>query len=292
MGEITQSLEVLGLKAGASKEEVRHAYRELAMVWHPDRFAAGSELQAKAHEKFRDLNLAYRCLMGREWEEGAPVVEPESPEPPVAEEAQVESKPNRTALSILVAAVLVLAAGGGVWFTRLRSNASQKATETVVAEREPNLLNTLEQRGDCTVTEVPEGLLLAGQGQLMTRDKYTPPFVIDATAKTDLTNIRLYYGKGVVILNWEMNPSELRYHDPKTGAIEAVAGKGRVAAGEWVRVEWALEPNGATLTVNGEERAKFSGDYRELRETIGIGPAVGSELTIKSLRIRPRAGAH
>jgi len=37
--------------------EIRAAYRELAMVWHPDRFPQDSPLQAKAQDKLRELVL-------------------------------------------------------------------------------------------------------------------------------------------------------------------------------------------------------------------------------------------
>lgn len=38
MKDIEQYFEILGLKTGASLDEVKGAYRDLVKVWHPDRF--------------------------------------------------------------------------------------------------------------------------------------------------------------------------------------------------------------------------------------------------------------
>lgn len=54
--------EILGLEPGASPEEVKQAYRDLAKVWHPDRFPNDPRLQQRAHEKLKDINEAYERL--------------------------------------------------------------------------------------------------------------------------------------------------------------------------------------------------------------------------------------
>ena len=55
-------LATLGLEAGASREDVRKAYRDLSKVWHPDRFAEDPTLQRKAEEQLKAINQAYRNL--------------------------------------------------------------------------------------------------------------------------------------------------------------------------------------------------------------------------------------
>lgn len=56
------ALNTLGLKAGASQQEVRRAYLDLVNVWHPDRFANDARLQAKAAEQLRAIVDAYAFL--------------------------------------------------------------------------------------------------------------------------------------------------------------------------------------------------------------------------------------
>jgi DnaJ-class molecular chaperone len=60
--EIDRCIEMLGLKPGASKEEVNEAYRDLASVWHPDRFANNLRLQKKAEERLKEINAAYEYI--------------------------------------------------------------------------------------------------------------------------------------------------------------------------------------------------------------------------------------
>lgn len=57
---------VLGLPRGASDEEVHAAYRDLAQVWHPDRFSHNERLKAKADRNFARINEAYQVLQDRE----------------------------------------------------------------------------------------------------------------------------------------------------------------------------------------------------------------------------------
>ena len=61
-GKINRCIEMLGLKPGASQEELVQAYRDLANVWHPDRFADNPRLQKKAEEKIKEINAAYEYI--------------------------------------------------------------------------------------------------------------------------------------------------------------------------------------------------------------------------------------
>jgi curved DNA-binding protein CbpA len=56
-------LEVLGLKPGASAQELKAAYRDMAKVWHPDRFTHDPRLQQKAQEKLKEINDAYQQML-------------------------------------------------------------------------------------------------------------------------------------------------------------------------------------------------------------------------------------
>ena len=55
--------EVLGLQKGASTEEIKKAYRKLAVKWHPDKWQQASEAEKKkAEDNFKELAEAYDVL--------------------------------------------------------------------------------------------------------------------------------------------------------------------------------------------------------------------------------------
>jgi molecular chaperone DnaJ len=53
---------VLGIKEGASYDEIKRAYRELAKKYHPDKYR-NNPLADLADEKMREINEAYETLM-------------------------------------------------------------------------------------------------------------------------------------------------------------------------------------------------------------------------------------
>ena len=63
--ELDRAYEVLGVKPGVSDRELKAAHRDLAKVWHPDRFGHDPRLQEKAQEKLKEINEAYEQLISR-----------------------------------------------------------------------------------------------------------------------------------------------------------------------------------------------------------------------------------
>jgi uncharacterized membrane protein YkvA (DUF1232 family) len=54
---------VLGVRRGASRQEITHAYREQMKLYHPDRVAdLGDELREVAHRKAVEIQRAYEVL--------------------------------------------------------------------------------------------------------------------------------------------------------------------------------------------------------------------------------------
>ena len=54
---------ILGVKDGASQEEIKKAYRQLAKEHHPDKFVNASDSENKFHEnKMKEINEAYENL--------------------------------------------------------------------------------------------------------------------------------------------------------------------------------------------------------------------------------------
>lgn len=57
------AMDVLELTEGASQDEIKKAYRRMAMKYHPDKVSVlGDEEKKKAEEKFKDVKQAYDIL--------------------------------------------------------------------------------------------------------------------------------------------------------------------------------------------------------------------------------------
>ncbi len=55
--------QILGIDRKASQSEIRHAYKELANKYHPDKVShLGKEFQALAERRFREIQEAYEKL--------------------------------------------------------------------------------------------------------------------------------------------------------------------------------------------------------------------------------------
>jgi hypothetical protein len=70
--ELDRAYDVLGVKPGVSDRELKAAHRDLAKVWHPDRFQHDPRLQEKAQEKLKEINEAYEQLISRHKRRAAP----------------------------------------------------------------------------------------------------------------------------------------------------------------------------------------------------------------------------
>ena len=92
-----RAYEVLGVKPGVSERELKAAHRDLAKVWHPDRFLHDPRLQEKAQEKLKEINEAYDQLTSRKVPPKPPPPPPPryEREPPPVTVVTVESTPVR-----------------------------------------------------------------------------------------------------------------------------------------------------------------------------------------------------
>jgi preprotein translocase subunit Sec63 len=53
---------VLDLPPSASLEEVRQSYRDMVVIWHPDRFCSNPRLKKRAEIKLKEINMAYGVI--------------------------------------------------------------------------------------------------------------------------------------------------------------------------------------------------------------------------------------
>src|SRR5579863_4079784 len=60
MEKLRDYYEVLGLKKAASSDEIKKAYRRLALEFHPDRHQ--DVMKHQAEEKFKEITAAYEIL--------------------------------------------------------------------------------------------------------------------------------------------------------------------------------------------------------------------------------------
>ena len=54
--EIPRAIQILGVRVGATEEEIKTAYKKMALAWHPDRTGGSAE-------KMKDINEAKEILL-------------------------------------------------------------------------------------------------------------------------------------------------------------------------------------------------------------------------------------
>lgn len=100
--DLDRYYELLGVAPGASGQELKDAYRDLAKVWHPDRFSQDPRLQQKAQEKLKEINEAYAQLTSgnaaRRTRTAPAHGKPQAPAPETA-------RPGRPRLALFTAAL-------------------------------------------------------------------------------------------------------------------------------------------------------------------------------------------
>jgi hypothetical protein len=100
--DLSKAYDVLGVKPGVSNRELKAAHRDLAKVWHPDRFQHDPRLQEKAEEKLKEINEAYDLLISGKMPR--PVSSPASQ----TTHSQSAAQPRRSAGNWKWAAVLLV----------------------------------------------------------------------------------------------------------------------------------------------------------------------------------------
>ena len=155
--DLNKYYELLGVAPGTSGRELKDAYRDLAKVWHPDRFSHDPRLQQKAQEKLKEINEAYeRLSSGRAArpKPQTPTPRPQTPTPNnprahastnVAHAAAVRRRRARTFLPVTLvfcaaffAAYISLAPKGARPAPEQAPTAEQEKTQTSDKEQQPD----------------------------------------------------------------------------------------------------------------------------------------------------------
>src|SRR5262245_33006573 len=143
----------------------------------------------------------------------------------------------------------------------------------------------------CTIERTPEGARLTSASRhnpnavALTSQVFRPPFTLKTVARTDSTNLRLYWHSGEVIFNWECSVRELRVHHPATGQVWAIKDAGFIAVDQWHEIVWEVKPNSMRLLVDGQLRFEQEGEWGQIEAPLAIGPCFGSAVTVQSLQV-------
>ncbi len=118
-----------------------------------------------------------------------------------------------------------------------------------------------------------------------TKATFKPPVEIIIEAKTDSTNLRMSYAADQVIFNWENNRGELRVDGgPANGKHKP--GAGLIPTKQYVTIRWVVTPKKQSIYVDDQLRYEHEGDYSKIDKPISVFPSHGSEVTVKSIRVK------
>jgi hypothetical protein len=156
-----------------------------------------------------------------------------------------------------------------------------------------NLIHKLLPHQGCAITAVDDGIRIAGSAMNWNQSAAVapfvcrPPFTFHVVGKTDTTNLRLHFHRGIVILNWECDVRELRVHDPATAEQHGLKDKGFISTNEWHDVSWEIRLDSMRLVVDGEVRFDKSGGYSGIESAPSVGPCFGSAISVREFTITP-----
>lgn len=195
-----------------------------------------------------------------------------------------------TSTMMICLSLLVCVSGCG----KKHSVKHEKPAVGIVTTAPSEQFPAMARVGGCDVVHRNGKMILSGptdgRSLVQTKDSYKPPFALHLKAKTDSTNIRLYYNAGMIILGWEVRPGELRFNNPVDDRLIAYPGKGTIKPNQFYDIVWEMYPDGTRLFINGKEAFRKSGEFSQLTAPVGIGPALGSVITVDSFSIRELKG--
>ena len=152
--DLSRAYELLGVKPGVSPGELKAAHRDLAKVWHPDRFLHDPRLQDKAQEKLKEINEAYELLSSGKTPRSAP---PPPPPPRVytVQYEEVKIAPPRGRSHWAVALLMFLAVFAITITVLLQRSRSRVAPQEVAVEQPVEVEEQATGSARAEVNEAP-----------------------------------------------------------------------------------------------------------------------------------------
>ena len=174
-----EALRLLHLDEHFSKEQLRHAYRDLVKVWHPDRFQSDEQLRTRAERTLQSINDAYALLQDK-------AASPTSASAPVWQDkpedtADVPPSPRakRFGRPLVAAVVIGATAGAALALSAVFREDAVPPSTLSAADVELSVAPRRNAGGDSVGAARPESgadLLTAGgrgTGQVATRNATT-----------------------------------------------------------------------------------------------------------------------
>jgi len=151
--DIQECYRLLELPNGASLSEIERSFKELAKVWHPDRFPDGSELWHRANAKLKQLNDEYSNLksnVGSE-QKTTPNNSMQTPKPAATTTVRPKQKKPDSHFGVAIV-VAMLGFVGIVAFVAFNNGSSSTALQWHRVTEPLSGLKTSEDEGSWKVT--------------------------------------------------------------------------------------------------------------------------------------------
>jgi hypothetical protein len=143
----------------------------------------------------------------------------------------------------------------------------------------------VEYMGNLTTGRVGIPLKLKKGESAATKASFKPPVEILIEAKTHTTNLRIGYAARQVIFNWEHIGDELRIDGGPAGGKHK-GGAGAIPRDKYVLIRWLVTPTKQSIFVDGQLRYEHEGDYSTIDSPVSVFGAEGSEVTVKSIKVK------
>jgi curved DNA-binding protein CbpA len=142
--KLREAFQILDLDRNASIEEAKQAYKDLANIWHPDRFSNNPRLRQKAEEKLKRINAAYETVLSSLSSDGGAGAGAQRKTSPDRKAPREEMRGRDRTEAMAESATRMVLSAWSYLSERLRRFADQMAEGS--GEKEPSSKRGREQR--------------------------------------------------------------------------------------------------------------------------------------------------